>query len=111
TLIHSTPVWNAWFILLQGAPCTVSLEDVRDCILKINGSLSVHELHILQLSESKFVASVHVIALRIHGFMHVAADIRRALHLSSIHSRIIQAEYHRCPCITSKDAVSMLSIG
>ncbi|KAG8904633.1 hypothetical protein FRB99_001398 [Tulasnella sp. 403] len=54
-------VKSASFILLQGVPSSVSLEDVRSAILRIPGVISVHELHIWQLSESKIVASVHVL--------------------------------------------------
>ncbi|KAG8966366.1 hypothetical protein FRC05_002688 [Tulasnella sp. 425] len=54
-------VKSASFILLQGVPSSVSLVDVRSAILSIPGVISVHELHIWQLSESKIVASVHVL--------------------------------------------------
>lgn len=56
--------------------------------------LSLHELHVWQLSESKIVASVHVMASRNHDFMPVAANIRKALHERGIHSSTIQPEYH-----------------
>ncbi|KAL4242192.1 Cation efflux transmembrane domain superfamily protein [Abortiporus biennis] len=82
------------FILLQGVPSTVSLEEVRAAILEVEGVLSLHELHIWQLSENKIVASVHVTASRNHDFMPVAAKIRKALHLHGIHSSTIQPEYH-----------------
>ncbi|KAI8980647.1 cation efflux protein [Trametes punicea] len=82
------------FILLQGVPASVSLEEVRDAILAVDGVLSVHELHIWQLSENKIVASVHVMASRRHDFMPVAAQIRKALHERGIHSSTIQPEYH-----------------
>ncbi|EIW86646.1 cation efflux protein [Coniophora puteana RWD-64-598 SS2] len=80
-------------VLLQGVPSDISLEDVRRDILTIDGVLSVHELHIWQLSEAKVVASVHVLASRSHEFMPVAAAIRKALHLHGIHSSTIQPEY------------------
>ena len=82
------------FILLQGVPATVSLDEVRDAILAVDGVLSVHELHVWQLSENKIVASVHVTASRKHDFMPVAAKIRKALHDRGIHSSTIQPEYH-----------------
>lgn len=82
------------FILLQGVPPTVSLEEVRAAILEVEGVLSLHELHVWQLSESKIVASVHVMASRNHDFMPVAAKIRKALHERGIHSSTIQPEYH-----------------
>ncbi|KAH9950474.1 cation efflux protein [Amylocystis lapponica] len=82
------------FILLQGVPSTISIDDVRESILAVDGVLSLHELHIWQLSESKIVASVHVMASRSHDFMPVAAQIRKALHHQGIHSSTIQPEYH-----------------
>ncbi|TFY58801.1 hypothetical protein EVJ58_g6187 [Rhodofomes roseus] len=82
------------FILLQGVPSTVSIEDVKGAILAVDGVLSLHELHVWQLSESKIVASVHVMASRNHDFMPVAAAIRKALHYQGIHSSTIQPEYH-----------------
>ncbi|KAG8219870.1 cation efflux protein [Butyriboletus roseoflavus] len=87
-------VRSASFILLQGVPPTISLDDVRASILSVKGVLSVHELHVWQLSESKIVASVHVMASRNHDFMPVAAEIRKALHHHGIHSSTIQPEYH-----------------
>ena len=68
---------------------------MRSAILAVDGVLSLHELHIWQLSESKIVASVHVMASRTHDFMPVAAKIRKALHLRGIHSSTIQPEYHQ----------------
>ncbi|KAF8622902.1 hypothetical protein AX15_006665 [Amanita polypyramis BW_CC] len=82
------------FILLQGVPHTVSLDQVRQSILNVEGVLSLHELHIWQLSESKIVASVHVlVASRKHEFMPVAASIRKVLHQHGVHSSTIQPEY------------------
>ncbi|KAF8807477.1 cation efflux protein [Phlegmacium glaucopus] len=87
-------VRSASFILLQGVPSTVSLEEVKDSILSVEGVLSLHELHVWQLSESKIVASVHVLASRNHDFMPVAVKIRKILHDLGIHSCTIQPEYY-----------------
>ncbi len=90
--VHS--VRSTSFILLQGVPPEVSLEDVRSDILAVEGVLSVHELHIWQLSETKIIASVHINASREFEFMTIASDIRRVLHRHGIHSSTIQPEYH-----------------
>jgi solute carrier family 30 (zinc transporter), member 1 len=71
------------------------LDEVRSEILSVKGVLSVHELHVWQLSESKVVASVHVTASRTVDFMDAAAQIRERLHHLGIHSSTIQPEYHR----------------
>ncbi|EEB88627.1 hypothetical protein MPER_13446, partial [Moniliophthora perniciosa FA553] len=95
TDVNPSSVRSASFILLQGVHSTVSLEAVCSSILDVEGVLSVHELHIWQLSETKIVASVHVMASRRHDFMPVAAEIRKALHHHGIHSSTIQPEYAR----------------
>ncbi|KAJ7656397.1 cation efflux protein [Mycena polygramma] len=87
-------VRSASFVLLQGVPATISLEQVRAAILAVEGVRSLHELHIWQLSESKNIASVHVLASRELDFMPIAAKIRKALHDHGIHSCTIQPEYY-----------------
>ena len=73
----------------------MSLDEVKDSILNVEGVLSLHELHVWQLSESKLVASVHVLASRSLDFMPVAVKIREALHYLGIHSCTIQPEYNQ----------------
>ncbi|KAL0959122.1 hypothetical protein HGRIS_014416 [Hohenbuehelia grisea] len=87
-------VRSTCYILLQRAPPTISVDAVRRSILAVDGVLSLHELHIWQLSESKNVASVHVMASHAHDFMPIAGKIRKVLHLHGIHSSTIQPEYH-----------------
>jgi zinc transporter 1 len=48
----------------------------------------------VQLSESKNIASVHVLAARERDFMPIAAEIRKALHDQGIHPCTIQPEYY-----------------
>lgn len=90
-------VKSASFILLQGVPATVSLDGVRDSVLRIEGVLSVHDLHIWQLNENKNVASLHVMVdcsgKQSERYMHIADQIRRTLHIWGIHSSTIQPEF------------------
>ena len=102
-------VQSASFILLQGVPPTISLEEVRRSILEVEGVFSLHELHVWQLSESKIVASVHVLASRDHDFMPVAAKIRKALHHHGIHSSTIQPEYHPGTALPTQQKVWHIS--
>ncbi|KAJ7864022.1 cation efflux family-domain-containing protein [Mycena leptocephala] len=87
-------VRSASFVLLQGVPATISIEQVRAAILVVEGVLGLHELHIWQLSESKNIASVHVLAARERDFMPIVAEIRKALYDQGIHSCTIQPEYY-----------------
>lgn len=116
-------VKSASFILLQGVPSAVPLEKVHQSLLEVKGVLSVHELHIWQLSEAKNVASVHVLIdvdeanltdqssghassdegagnkniliPQEHRYMDIAAQIRGKLHQYNIHSSTIQPEFVR----------------
>jgi zinc transporter 1 len=42
-------VRSASFVLLQGVPATISIEQVRAAILAVEGVLGLHELHIWQV--------------------------------------------------------------
>ena len=77
---------------MQGVPSHVSLDEVRSSIREVEGAVSVHELHVWQLSESTVVASVHVLISPGVDYMVVATGIREALHGHGIHSVTIQPE-------------------
>jgi len=86
-------VKSASFILLQGVPNSIELDSLRDDIRDVPGVLSLHELHVWQLSESKIVASVHVWVAKDVEYMNVAAQIRQVLHQYNVHSCTIQPEF------------------
>ncbi|CAI2176707.1 3685_t:CDS:2 [Funneliformis geosporum] len=86
-------VKSASFILLQGVPSGIPIEDVRSEIKKLPGVLSVHELHIWQLSDTKRIGSVHVLLAPSADYAEIAANIRKILHVHGIHSSTIQPEY------------------
>jgi len=85
-------VRSASFILLQGTPSNVSLEEVRGQILRIPGVEDVHDLHVWSLSESKVIGSVHVLVKSSKEYIEVSARIREVLHHCGIHSSTIQPE-------------------
>ncbi|KLO09314.1 cation efflux protein [Schizopora paradoxa] len=87
-------VKSASFILLQGVPAGISLEEVENTVLRVKGVEEVHELHIWQLSESKLIASLHVRTNPTANFMQVAVEIKKHLHDRGIHSVTIQPEYY-----------------
>ncbi|XP_042630696.1 zinc/cadmium resistance protein [Cyprinus carpio] len=47
-------------LVLQATPLHLSVAQVRLCLAEVPGVLSVHELHVWQLSEALLVASLHV---------------------------------------------------
>lgn len=96
-------VKSASKILLQAVPKGVSLEQVKEDIVSIKGVVSVHELHVWQLSDVKLIASLHIqvafdpaeAAEGTDGgrYMKLAREIRKCLHAYGIHSSTIQPEY------------------
>ncbi|KAI8983479.1 cation efflux family-domain-containing protein [Pilobolus umbonatus] len=81
------------FILLQGVPNSVPLEHMNASLLKLDGVLSVHELHVWQLSDTKLVASFHVLLESRQRYMALGSEIRKILHGYGIHSATIQPEF------------------
>ncbi|CAG8434586.1 5360_t:CDS:2 [Diversispora eburnea] len=57
------------------------------------GVPSVHELHIWQLSDTKRIASVHVLLAPSADYVTIAANIRGLLHAYGVHSTTIQPEF------------------
>lgn len=55
--------------------------------------LSVHELHIWQLSDTKVIASLHVLLASTANYMTVAKRVRKLMHKYGIHSITIQPEF------------------
>ena len=61
--------------------------------LQMGEVISVHELHIWQLSENKLVASLHVLLMPEADYMSIATKIRQTMHAYGIHSTTIQPEF------------------
>lgn len=94
-LLSSLPlVKNSGSILLESVPLGVSLEDVRHDLEKVDGVLSVHELHAWRLSQHKALASAHVLTSSdsLTEFMQSAKMINECLHAYGIHSTTLQPE-------------------
>jgi hypothetical protein len=61
--------------------------------LQTDDVLSVHELHIWQLSDTKVIASLHVLLASTANYMSVAKRVRKLMHKYGIHSITIQPEF------------------
>ncbi|BGP42504.1 Zinc resistance conferring protein [Rhodotorula kratochvilovae] len=84
-------VKSASFILLQGVPSSVPLERLRSSIASVPGVINVHDLHVWSLSESKIVASVHIM-VKSSDLVYVSREIKLRFHRFGIHSSTIQPE-------------------
>jgi hypothetical protein len=59
----------------------------------LDGVISVHELHVWQLSDTKLIASLHVLLRSRECYMLLGFEIRKLLHGYGIHSATIQPEF------------------
>ncbi|CDO95727.1 unnamed protein product [Kluyveromyces dobzhanskii CBS 2104] len=81
-------------ILLQATPSNISADDVKRDILALPAIISVHDFHIWNLTESLYIASVHVeIQSNPEEFMNIAQVIRSIFHRYGIHSATVQPEF------------------
>ncbi|XP_059363045.1 proton-coupled zinc antiporter SLC30A1-like [Carassius carassius] len=74
-------LWRCGLLVLQATLLHVSVAQVRRRITRVPGVLSVHELHVWQLSEALLVASLHV---------HCPAELNAA-HCTDLMERITAA--------------------
>ena len=86
-------------ILLQAVPVGIDVDEITDDIEEIPGIISCHHLHVWQLSNTKYVASLHV-QLEVDfqgegtkGYMKIANNIRHCLNGYGIKSSTIQPEF------------------
>ncbi|CAG8628411.1 450_t:CDS:2, partial [Dentiscutata heterogama] len=89
----SKSLCRASSVLLQGVPFGIPMDTVRDKIQRVSGILSVHELHVWQLSNTKHIASVHVRLLPSVDYMGLITKVKNILHTYGIHSTTIQPEF------------------
>lgn len=61
--------------------------------MQLDGVISIHELHVWQLSDTKLIASLHVLLKSREIYMTLGSQIRKLLHGYGIHSATIQPEF------------------
>ncbi|KAI8877420.1 cation efflux protein [Backusella circina FSU 941] len=81
------------FILLQGVPNSINIHKVKEELSKLDGIISVHEFHLWQLSDTKLIASLHVLLKSRQQYMSLNSKIRKLLHSYGVHSATIQPEF------------------
>jgi len=87
-------VRKAISILLQRTPDNININTLRKDILILDGVLSVHDLHIWQLSEKSTIASMHVLLdRRIYSWRQTVDEIKLVLHRYGIHASTVQPEF------------------
>jgi len=80
-------------ILLQKVPDEIDMDKLRHKILKIQGVVSQHDLHVWQLVDGMTIASIHVGIDENVEFKSVVSRIKKIFHSQGIHSTSIQPEF------------------
>jgi len=80
-------------ILLQSTPDEVNMEQIKRKMLKLEGLLSVHDLHVWQLVDGMFISSVHVAVEEGADFINLVSEIKKIFHEAGVHSTSIQPEF------------------
>lgn len=93
-------------ILMQTVPTHIEIEEIKSQLLKIEGVLAVHELHIWQLAGSRIIASAHIRCHNLQEYMEVAVKVKQFFHHEGIHSTTIQPEFEENPLEAAGTSVS-----
>ena len=81
-------------ILLQATPSTLSGDQVEKDLLQIPGVVAIHDFHIWNLTESIYIASLHIqLDITPDQFTDLAKLVRAKLHHYGIHSATLQPEF------------------
>ncbi|CAI4052297.1 hypothetical protein SKDZ_15G4520 [Saccharomyces kudriavzevii ZP591] len=81
-------------ILLQATPSTLSGDQVERDLLQVPGIVAIHDFHIWNLTESIYIASLHIqLDITPDQFTNLAKLVRTKLHRYGIHSATLQPEF------------------
>jgi len=80
-------------ILLQSTPNNMDIKHIKKKLSKVEGVISIHDLHIWQLVDGMVIASVHVAVEEGVDFTHLVTEVKKIFHEFGIHSSSIQPEF------------------
>jgi len=81
------------FSLLVLQVCPVNIDQVKQQLLRIQGVLGVHELHIWTLTPGIAISTLHFVTSPSNNVKGMQCEMRKILHESGVHSSAIQVEY------------------
>jgi len=93
-LLTTVPlVKNLIKILVQSIPSHIDIESLKERINKVDGVISLHDLHVWQLVDGMVISSVHVNVEEGYDFKKISSKIKKIFHEEGIHSTSIQPEF------------------
>ena len=99
-IVYTTiPLTKATIRVLLQSSGAINVEKIRERIRDISGVLGIHELHVWQLTDTKYVASVHL-SVYAPGSLDmkpitasICDKVREIFHEQGVHSSTVQVEY------------------
>lgn len=92
--VHTIPLVRSTIrIMMMGSPKDVSVEILRRQIMSLSTILDVHDLHVWQLDERRFVGTVHLLIDKVANYDDVSRAVQIVFHQHGIHNVTIQPEF------------------
>jgi zinc transporter 1 len=80
-------------ILMQSVPDSVDLDAIEGDLLKVEGVLDVHDLHVWHLADTKLIGTVHLTCPADVDFLILASKLKKIMHTHGVHSTTFQPEF------------------
>jgi zinc transporter 1 len=80
-------------VILQSVPHSLNVKELSESVCKVPGILGLHELHIWQLDDVRFICTAHIVVELDRNFTLIAAEVKKILHGKGIHNVTIQPEF------------------
>ncbi|XP_055312370.1 proton-coupled zinc antiporter SLC30A1 [Sitodiplosis mosellana] len=95
-------------ILLQTIPDSIDIEVFKaDLLKRFDDIVNVHDLHIWQLTFSKYVSTVHILFHNPHVYVKIKDDVESFFHAQGITIVTIQPEFSTKSADNEKDSGSL----
>jgi cobalt-zinc-cadmium efflux system protein len=91
---------NSFYIILQGVPQSIDIEQIKGCITVTPNVLAVHDIHIWSLDDDYVVMSAHIVVdTENHDIAsQIKKDIRSKLLTQHINHITLELEFHQEDC-------------
>jgi len=92
-LYTTVPLVKRCSMILLQSTGQVDLALIKKKLLKVEGLMSLHDLHVWQLVDGMSVASIHVSVEEGVDFNTLVSDVKKIFHQFGVHSTTIQPEF------------------
>mmetsp|Transcript_11279 Transcript_11279/g.15608 ORF Transcript_11279/g.15608 Transcript_11279/m.15608 type:complete len:331 (-) Transcript_11279:80-1072(-) len=79
-------------VILHRVPSGIDTKKIREEILKVSGVVNIHELHVWQLDDERYISTLHV-AVNDEKWMEIGYQVKQILHRYGVHNTTIQPEF------------------